>query len=94
MNPCNRCGRCCMSLPSWNELNDEKRALIRMFDPSAEMVFNGVRHGNCPNLTFVERMATCSIYPTRPRFCREFPKSEVTIPECFMTKPTMKKVKA
>ena len=80
---CNRCGTCCMSLPSWDKLTDEKRALIRMFDPLAEEVFAGVKGGKCPNLRFVGKTSSCAIYSLRPRFCREFPNHPSNvIPEC------------
>jgi len=72
-----------MSLPHWDSLGDDKRALMRMFDPSAEEIFKGVRNGICPKLKFLGVTTRCSIYLVRPRFCREFPNHPSNlIPEC------------
>lgn len=80
---CNRCGVCCMSLLHWDKLGDERRAFLRKFDPSAEVILRRVERGSCPNLRFRGSRATCAIYVFRPRFCREFPNHpENLIEEC------------
>lgn len=69
---CRRCGFCCMSLPSWKNLSELDKATIRQLDPEAEILFNQVVDGVCPNLDLDTTgiRSKCKIYNKRFKFCR------------------------
>lgn len=77
---CRRCGFCCICLPSWDELPEQDKAIIRQHDRGAEELFKKVKDGRCPNLVINRKgefIATCNIYKKRHRFCKALkPNSE------------------
>lgn len=77
---CNRwCGRCC-SVTRWKQHPDYAVLVKPLFDQLGEN-----ERGDCLNVNWVNGMAVCSIYETRPEVCRVFPNHPLSIeiiPEC------------
>lgn len=70
-------------LPSWDNMANVDRALIRINDPKAELIFREVKNGICPNL----KNNLCLLFekPDRPKFCMVFPQEPDNIkdiPSC------------
>jgi Fe-S-cluster containining protein len=68
---CERCGKCCVNLPTWDEVPAVLKCWILDFDPKAEALYKAVdpetRH--CSYLRMEGQAAVCQTYDDRPRMC-------------------------